>query len=116
MLGLVAVGRRDVRRDPRRDHERAGLDHLQLSDAKDQIAGWLQDIGVDPSTATNAKDEASRSVNDAGSALLTGLGEGIRQLSALAFFLAMTALSLFFLLKDGPHDPRVGRAPPGGAR
>ena len=74
----------------------------QLGDAKDEIAGWLQDIGVDPHTATNAKDEASRSVNDAGSALLTGLGEGIRALSGIAFFMAMAALSLFFLLKDGP--------------
>jgi putative heme transporter len=74
----------------------------QLSAAKDTVSGWLQDIGVDPSTATNAKDEASRSVNDAGSALLTGLGRGLKALSGLAFFLALTALSLFFLLMDGP--------------
>ncbi len=80
----------------------------QLSDAKDKIAGWLQDIGVDPNTATNAKDEASRSVNDAGSALLTGLGEGIKALSGLAFFLALTALSLFFLLEGRAQDPRRG--------
>ncbi len=67
--------------DPGRHHQRDQLDHGQLADAKDTIAGWLQDIGVDPSTATNAKDEASRSVNDAASALLTGLGHGISALS-----------------------------------
>ena len=37
------------------------------------------------------------------SALLDGLGTGIKKLSSLAFFLALTALSLFFLLKDGPE-------------
>ena len=74
----------------------------QLGDAKDEIAGWLQDIGVDPSTAMNAKNEASRSVNDAGSALLTRPRRGPRALSGLVFFLALTALSLFFLLMDGP--------------
>jgi predicted PurR-regulated permease PerM len=41
-------------------------------------------------------------VNDAGHQLLTGLGEGLKALSGLAFFLALTALSLFFLLMDGP--------------
>ena len=74
----------------------------QLSSAKDTISGWLQDIGVDPTTATNAKDEASRSVHSAASDLLTGLGQGLKALSGLAFFLALTALSLFFLLMDGP--------------
>lgn len=75
----------------------------QLADAKDTIAGWLQDTGVEPKTATDAKDEASRSVDDAASQLLTGLGTGLRALSSLAFFLALTALSLFFLLMDGPN-------------
>jgi putative heme transporter len=73
-----------------------------LSDAKDTIAGWLKDIGVDSGQADDAKSEASSSVNDAVSALLKGLGTGISALSSLAFFLALTVLSLFFLLKDGP--------------
>jgi predicted PurR-regulated permease PerM len=73
-----------------------------LADAKDTIAGWLKDIGVDSGTAENAKNEASSSINASGSALLAGLGTGITALSSLAFFLALTALSLFFLLKDGP--------------
>jgi putative heme transporter len=73
-----------------------------LSDAKDTIAGWLQDIGVDQGKAEDAKNEASSSTNASVSALLAGLGTGIAALSSLAFFLALTVLSLFFLLKDGP--------------
>jgi predicted PurR-regulated permease PerM len=73
-----------------------------LSDAKDTIAGWAKDLGVDPTSADNAKNEASSSITDSVSALLDGLGAGISKLSSLAFFLAMTALSLFFLLMDGP--------------
>jgi putative heme transporter len=74
----------------------------QLADAKNTIEGWLKDIGVDSSTAADAKQEASASTTDAANALLHGLGAGIKALSGLAFFLALTALSLFFLLKDGP--------------
>lgn len=73
-----------------------------LSDAKDTLAGWATDLGVDPSSAENAKREASSSVSASASALLDGLGKGINALSGLAFFLALTVLSLFFLLKDGP--------------
>jgi predicted PurR-regulated permease PerM len=74
----------------------------QLSDAKDTIAGWLKDLGLDPSKAEDAKQQASSGISDSASALLDGVTTGITKLSSLAFFLAMTALSLFFLLKDGP--------------
>jgi predicted PurR-regulated permease PerM len=74
----------------------------QLSDAKQTITGWLKDLGVDPGTAENAKNEASSSASSSVSALLDGLATGIEKLASLAFFLALTALSLFFLLKDGP--------------
>jgi predicted PurR-regulated permease PerM len=74
----------------------------QLSDAKDTIEGWLKDLGVDPSTAKNAKDDASSSTSATVSALLQGVASGIKELSGLVFFLALTALSLVFLLKDGP--------------
>ena len=73
-----------------------------LADAQQTITGWLEDLGVDPSTAENAKNEASSSVSTSVSALLGGLATGIEKLGSLAFFLALTALSLFFLLKDGP--------------
>ena len=32
---------------------------LHLSDAKDTIAGWLTDLGVDPTKAEDAKQHAS---------------------------------------------------------
>jgi predicted PurR-regulated permease PerM len=73
-----------------------------LSGAKDTIAGWLKDLGVDPSKAEDAKQHASSATSDAVSALLNGVIGGLSKLSGIVFFLAMTALSLFFLLKDGP--------------
>jgi putative heme transporter len=73
-----------------------------LSDAKNTIEGWLKDLGVDPDKAKSAKDDASSSVSSSVSGLLHGVVSGIKDLSGIAFFLALTALSLVFLLKDGP--------------
>jgi predicted PurR-regulated permease PerM len=72
-----------------------------LSSAKDTLADWLSDLGVDRDSATAATADASSALSDAVPALLEGVVGGIRQLSSLAVFLALTALSLFFLLKDG---------------
>jgi predicted PurR-regulated permease PerM len=74
----------------------------QLSDAKDTIEGWLKDLGVDPSKAKDAKNDASSSVSSSVSTLLQGVAGGLKELSSLVFFLALTTLSMFFLLKDGP--------------
>jgi predicted PurR-regulated permease PerM len=74
----------------------------QVDSAKDQIAGWLQDIGLDPGKADQATADATKGVTDSGAALLNGLAIGIQKLSSLAFFLVLTALSLIFLLSDGP--------------
>ena len=71
--------------------------------AADTISGWLQDAGVDPSKAEGAKHDASSSVSAIVPALLDGLRIGIKEFSSLAFFVALTILSLFFLLKDGPQ-------------
>jgi putative heme transporter len=73
-----------------------------LSDAKNTIEGWLKDLGVDPAKAKDAKQDASSSSSQVVSALLSGLGAGLKELSSLVFFLAMTLLSLIFLLADGP--------------
>jgi predicted PurR-regulated permease PerM len=73
-----------------------------LNHAKDTIAGWAKDLGLDPAKAEDAKQHASSGVSDSVSALLNGIVAGVTRLSSLVFFLAMTALSLFFLLKDGP--------------
>jgi predicted PurR-regulated permease PerM len=74
----------------------------ELNSAKDTIAGWLKDIGLDPSKADAAKSDATKGITDSGDALLNGLEIGIEKLSSLVFFLALTALSLIFLLSDGP--------------
>jgi len=80
----------------------------QLADAKTTIEGWLKDLGVSADTAKSAKDDASSSSTDAVSALLQGLGAGLAKLSSLVFFLAMTTLSLIFLLADGPKIRQWG--------
>jgi putative heme transporter len=73
-----------------------------LSSAKDRLAGWLTDLGVDRGTAETAKDDASSALSSAVPALLEGVGAALKRLSSLVVFLSFTALSLFFLLKDGP--------------
>ena len=74
----------------------------QLSGAEDKIVGWLEDLGVDPGKAEDAKDDANSATTDSITALLHGVTGSLSALSSIVFFLAMTVLSLFFLLKDGP--------------
>jgi putative heme transporter len=74
--------------------------HLQ--NAADKIQGWLQDAGVSDSAARSANDGTSKSLSDTFHALLNGVAAGISALGSLAIFLSFTALSLVFLLKDGP--------------
>jgi predicted PurR-regulated permease PerM len=74
----------------------------QLNAAKDTIEGWLRDAGVSPDAAANAKKELSSSADGAVTSLLDGVSAGLKSLSSLVFFLAMTTLSLIFLLSDGP--------------
>jgi len=74
----------------------------QLSDAKHTLAGWLEDLGVDPGNAARVQDDASTATSSSFHALLEGVAKGITGLTSLVFFLSLTALSLFFLLKDGP--------------
>jgi putative heme transporter len=73
-----------------------------LSEAKERIAGWATDLGINADTAQQATKDTSAGVSDAVHALLNGLVGGLEALSSLAIFLSFTALSLFFLLKDGP--------------
>jgi putative heme transporter len=73
-----------------------------LSGAEDKITGWLEDLGVDPGTAEEARDHTSSATTESATALLDGVARGLGALSSTVFFLAMTTLSLFFLLKDGP--------------
>ncbi len=73
-----------------------------LHGAVDKVQSWLKDAGVSTSKSESAGDDASKSAGDAFHALLNGVGAGVEALASLAAFLSFTALSLFFLLKDGP--------------
>jgi putative heme transporter len=73
-----------------------------LQGAVSKIQGWLQDAGASADKAQSAGDGASSAVSSAFHTLLHGVGKGVKELASLAVFLSFTALSLFFLLKDGP--------------
>jgi predicted PurR-regulated permease PerM len=73
-----------------------------LAAAKDTIAQWLSDLGIQSGTADSAVSDVSSAVSDAVPALLKGVASGLQTLSGVAVFLSLTALSLFFLLLDGP--------------
>jgi putative heme transporter len=81
--------------------ETASIGH-ELSAGADKVQGALQDLGVSDQTAKGANQDVSSGVSDSFHALLNGVAFSVKELSSLAFFLAMTVLSLFFLLKDGP--------------
>jgi putative heme transporter len=78
--------------------------HLQ--EAAHKMKGWLEDVGVSGDKAQRAQNHASSSVSDGFHALTNGLKTGIEVLASVAVFVTFAALSLFFLLKDGP---RIGR-------
>ena len=73
-----------------------------LKDAANEIEGWLKDLGVSDGKAANANSDASAGASDSFDALIGGVVGAVVELSSIVFFLAMTVLSLFFLLKDGP--------------
>jgi putative heme transporter len=75
----------------------------RLQEGAAQIESWARDLGVKAPTAADANSHASASFSDAFQALTHGLLGGIDRLATLAVFLSFTALSLFFLLKDGPQ-------------
>jgi predicted PurR-regulated permease PerM len=72
------------------------------SAAVEKIQGWLGDTGVDSSGASSAGQTAQDDVTATGSTLIHGLVQGIKGIASLALGLSFAALSLFFLLKDGP--------------
>jgi predicted PurR-regulated permease PerM len=74
----------------------------QLTAGAAKLESWLRDLGISDGKAHAANQDISSGASDSFHALLGGIAEGIKKLSSLAFFLAMTLLSLIFLLKDGP--------------
>src|SRR3954447_47525 len=75
---------------------------VKLHDATNQIARWLKDVGVGNRTADQANSEANSSTSDAGRLLLHGVVHTLSGFASLAVFASFTAISLLFLLKDGP--------------
>jgi|SRR6476646_8347566 len=75
---------------------------VRLEEGASQLQSWAQDLGVKESTAAHANADTSSGLSSAFTALTHGLLGGIDRLASLAVFLSFTALSLFFLLKDGP--------------
>jgi putative heme transporter len=81
--------------------ETSAISH-QLSNGADKVEGWVKDLGVSDGKAHAANQDISSGTSESFSVLIHGLASGIEQLASVAFFVAMTVLSLFFLLKDGP--------------
>jgi predicted PurR-regulated permease PerM len=102
MLGLVAVGAGTVLVIVLGITGESSSIGRELSDAQSTLTGWLGDLGLDPAKAEDARQSTASGVEGGFSALIHGVLSGVAKLSSLVFFLAMTALSLFFLLKDGP--------------
>jgi predicted PurR-regulated permease PerM len=71
-----------------------------LSEAVDKIEGWVNDTGANGTSGV--KESAESGTANAGKTLLEGLGQGIKDLTSLIFFLTFSVFSTFFLLKDGP--------------
>jgi putative heme transporter len=78
----------------------------QAASGVDKLRSWLESVGVSNSGAQSAADHASSDVPNAISTLVHGAVHGIKGLASLAFGLSFAALSIFFLLKDGPSMRR----------
>jgi putative heme transporter len=74
----------------------------RLREGTSEVESWVGDLGIDSTTAANANADASASISSGFEALIHGLLGGVDRLASLTVFLSFTALSLFFLLKDGP--------------
>lgn len=70
--------------------------------AAEKAEGWLTDAGVEESGASSASETTKDDVSTSASTLIHGIANGIQGLASLALGLSFAALSLFFLLKDGP--------------
>jgi predicted PurR-regulated permease PerM len=72
------------------------------SSAVDKVQSWLTDAGVSSSGAASAGDTAKADTSASVSTFVHGVISGIEGIASLALGLSFAALSLFFLLKDGP--------------
>ena len=87
------------------------------SEAVTKAQGWMKSVGVDTSGADSAGSDVKADVPKIISTLTKGIIHGISSLASVVFGLSLAALSLFFLLKDGPSmrrwvDRHLGVPPP----
>jgi predicted PurR-regulated permease PerM len=80
----------------------SGAIREQLSAGMPKIQGWLTDLGISSSGAQSVTDSAQNAAQPALSTLFHGVGNFISNLASLAFGLSFAALTIFFVLKDGP--------------
>jgi putative heme transporter len=95
----------------------SGAIRAQADDALPKIQSWLTDLGISSSGAASVTDSAHDAAQPAISTLVHGLGDFISSLASLAFGLSFAALTIFFVLKDGPSmrdwvDGHMGVAKP----
>ncbi len=102
LVGIVAAGSLAVYMILAGVASETGSIVSQLTAGADEIEGWLADAGVSADKSQAANKDVSDGASDAFHGLLRGVVTGLDALSSLVFFLAMTLLSLIFLLKDGP--------------
>jgi len=84
-----------------------------LNDGVGRVESWLSSAGVSNQTASDAGSATEDAVPKAVSTLLHGAVGAIGGIAALVLGLSFAALSLFFILKDGPQmqkfvDAHVG--------
>lgn len=107
-VAVIVIGGITSQRASISEHASAG---------SDRIESWLNGLGVDESGSQSANAQTKHDVPQIISTLVKGVISGIEGLTSLAFALSFTALSLFFLLKDGPTmrrwvDRHLGVPPP----
>ena len=100
MLGLIALGIAIFLMVVGGIVEQSSQIKTELSQAVDKIEGWVNDAGANGTSGV--KESAKSGTASAGHQLLYGVGEGIKDLTSLIFFVTFSAFSTFFLLKDGP--------------
>ena len=94
----------------------AGDVTARLADAKETIAGWLGDLGIDPASATEATQDASAATSDSVSALLHGVVGGLSA-ALLRRLLSRDDRAHPLLPAQGrPDDPRLDRGPQRASR
>ena len=81
-------------------YEQSSQIKAAANEAVDKIQSWMGDAGAGGTDST--AEQVKSSTAQSGKTLLTGVAEGIKGVTSLAFFLTFTVFSTFFLLKDGP--------------